>query len=164
MKEIVLAGGKGVAKVDDEIFEVVRKLRWHGVRSSHLIYARTSMLDKLGHKFMLLHHLVLGAVPEKGYVVDHIDGDGLNNQRANLRILTRRQNTQNQHRKKPPTSKYPGVSLQKNSGKWITHIYISGKPLHVATSDTEEEAFAKYKAMVSLCGQTVIMDKTERTE
>jgi hypothetical protein len=87
-------------------------------------------------------------------VVDHIDGDGLNNQESNLRVVTYRQNSQNRHDK--PTSKYAGVSWHKLTSKWIAHISISGKVYHLGSFTTEEEAYAKYKHVVSLTGQNAL--------
>src|SRR5260370_39084577 len=72
-----------------------------------------------------LHHYVCG-YPLKGYEVDHIDGNGLNNQRSNLRIVTRRQNMQNQHGVSK-TSKYPGVYWNPAANKWQAYCCIKNQ-------------------------------------
>lgn len=159
MRQLQLTKGK-VALVDDEDFERLDRFQWHAVvlNTGKLWYARTTLKLPDGEIFICpLHWAVLEIRLKKGLVVDHIDGDGLNNQRSNLRVVLQRQNTQNKH--KIYSSKYPGVSLQKSTGKWIAHIKIGEVVKHLGTFKTEEEAFERYKQLVALCGQSVILDK-----
>ncbi len=76
MKEIQLTRG-GVAIIDDEDFERVSELKWHLFKDTHNSYART------GYRIRM-HRLVMNA--KKDDQIDHIDGNGLNNQNSNLRI------------------------------------------------------------------------------
>ncbi len=95
MKEIILTQGQ-VALVDDEDFEYLNQWKWHAQRitsSDHLWYAKTVMdgCPVMMHRVLLL--------PSHGWSVDHIDGDGLNNRRANLRLATHQQNMMNSRRR-----------------------------------------------------------------
>jgi hypothetical protein len=93
MKEIILTQDK-VALVDDEDFERVSAIRWHAHKSGRRqkkIYAEAFRKGTLR-----MHRFILG-LPQFGkeQVVDHLDGNGLNNQKSNLRIVTQKENMQN---------------------------------------------------------------------
>jgi len=86
--------------------------------------------------------------PPPGVPVDHKDGDGLNNQRNNLRICTARENKQNGAKyKNGRTSRYKGVSLQKNS--WRMQIAVNGKRIRRCFR-TEIEAAKEYNSLAEL--------------
>jgi hypothetical protein len=98
MKEIALGGThKGlVAFVDDADYEMLIAHRWHGKQVRKLIYAKTSVPDerKPGkRRSMMMHRMILKQRPELG--TDHLDGNGLNNQRHNIIPATHVQNMQN---------------------------------------------------------------------
>ena len=158
MKEIPLSQGM-VALIDDDDFEVIGKLRWHVAKQGTLYYAHTSGLRKLGFDVYRMQWLVIGK-PVNGFVVDHEDGNGLNNQSSNLRFLYSRQNTQNKHKKY--SSRYPGVSWHKHTCKWIAHIKIDQKVKHLGSFSTEQEAFESYKHAVAICGQSVVIPNKGR--
>jgi hypothetical protein len=148
MKEIKLTQGK-VAMVDDEDFERINAHKWCAVDFAGKFYAGRSENGKSAY----MHREVLGTVPT-GIEVDHIDGDGLNCQRNNLRFVTRRQNFQNRHIKR--TSKYPGVSWDKINNKWRAGMNLNGASKNLGRFSTEEDAFRAYKKAVNIIGQEVI--------
>ena len=79
--------------------------------------------------------------PPKGMVVDHINRDGLDNRRANLRLATRRQNRYNSGPTlRDGTSKYKGVSWDKRRGKWRSILGFDGKMKYLGSFDNEIEA------------------------
>ena len=159
MDEILLTQGK-IARVDSWKFDELNKFSWQAIKSEKLWYASTTLKLPNGELYRCsMHWAVLKFKPPKGMVIDHIDGDGLNNQEYNLRLVTARQNTQNKHNK--VTSKYPGVSWHKLTNKWIAHISINGKVYHLGSFVSEEEAFEKYKRMVNLTGQNVLIEGGE---
>lgn len=94
-----------------------------------------------------VHQLVLmafrGHVPN-GFtlVVDHIDGNPLNNRLDNLRVITHRKNV---NRTKRGTSKYTGVRWHKAHQKWRAEIKANGKQHHLGQFDTEQEAHRSYQ-------------------
>lgn len=112
MKEIPLTQGK-VALVDDEDYELVNSLKWYAHLQSGTFYAmrHTPRTDTETRKLIGMHKFIIKTPDE--FETDHIDGDGLNNQKSNLRVVTTRENQQNQHKEK--TSKYPGVSWKKSN-------------------------------------------------
>jgi len=154
MKTIKLTKGK-IATVDDEDYDLVRKLKWRVQTYKHteIEYACTSGLAKFGYPVFMLHWLIMGK-PEKGYVIDHKNGNGLINERWNLRKLTHRQNLQNSHKRKRLSSKYPGVSKQ--HGQWTSQINIKGKVINFGLFDTEIEAFEKYKEKLNEIGENLV--------
>jgi hypothetical protein len=94
-----------------------------------------------------------------GQECDHINGDGLDNRRCNLRIVTRRQNTQNRHDER--FSKYPGVVNSKNGFRAV--INIKGKNKYLGsfkkTPKGEKKAFEAYKnAVHKLTGEKLICE------
>ena len=90
---------------------------------------------------ILMHRTLAGA--QGGVEVDHIDGNGLNNSRANLRCVTRAQNMQNARRRIDSTSGVKGVCWDKWTGKWKAQIAANGKRRE-RRFDTIEEAAAWY--------------------
>ncbi len=136
MREIPLSQGK-IAFVDDEDYEYLSQFRWYANNIQGLTYARRTV-----RRAPFMHHMILSTIP-KGKVTDHIDGNGLNNQRSNLRIVTMRENTQNLHIKK--SSKYPGVTWHKATQKWMAQAYLNGKHAYLGVYATEEEAYQVYQ-------------------
>lgn len=147
MKEIPLRNG-GTAFVDDEDEAFVRQFNWIQTTPDAVTYAVTS--QKIGGKWRLikLHRLLLGLKIGDGVIVDHIDGNGLNNQRGNLRICSHQQNLRNQDRTEKPykTSKFKGVCWHKKNKKWIAGIFINKKKIYLGQFESEEDAAAAYNA------------------
>jgi hypothetical protein len=77
-------------------------------------------------------------------VVDHKDHDGLNNQKDNLRVCTKDENKRNIRSQKGSTSKYLGVSYDKEKAKWKTQVTIGGVKIFNKRFDTEIEAAEAY--------------------
>lgn len=99
-----------------------------------------------------LHRWLMLAGQKGGWVVDHINGDTLDNRRANLRLCSAAENAKNTRRAKNNSSGAKGVSLDVN-GKWRTRIWKDRKEIHIGTFDTVEEASAAYdKAAAELHG------------
>jgi len=90
----------------------------------------------------LLSHLVLGK-PDAGFVVDHRNGDTIDNRRENLAFLTHSQNAQNKKKKKGTSSKYIGVSKAAGNTKWRACIHKS-KTYNLGDYDDEEQAAKVY--------------------
>lgn len=118
--------------------------RWH--------YARTSRHGKGIPKFYVmsvgnqtyLHRLIMDAQP--GQIVDHINGDPLDNRRANLRLVTRHGNARNRaiHQTKGRTSRFKGVSWEKKQRKWLASIYADKVLYRIGTFTDEAEAARRY--------------------
>jgi hypothetical protein len=95
-----------------------------------------------------MHRLIMNA--PIGYDVDHINHNGLDNRRCNLRVCTR---TQNQANSKPrkKSSKYKGVSWSNSENKWRAFIRINGKGKTIGRFDSELDAAEAYNNEAKKC-------------
>jgi len=133
MKEIPLTQGK-VSLVDDGDYERINQYRWYAQKSGNVFYAARGLPNRGGGIYM--HQDIIST--KKGEMTDHINGNGLDNRRKNLRIVTHRENLQNLHIKK--TSKYPGVYWNKQKEKWQTQIKTPLGRQHLGVYSDEETA------------------------
>lgn len=163
MRRIKLTQGQ-FALIDDIDFERISQYKWHAVKASnkHSWYANTNIwIKKDGKKirYSLRMHRFLLNTP-KGKVVDHINGNGLDNRRENIRICDQKNNVCNAIAHRNSISKYRGVSLQ--SGKWKVQIQINKKKIHLGYFDSEEEAAQVYnKAAKKYHGEFARLNKVE---
>lgn len=77
-------------------------------------------------------------------LVDHANGDGLDNRRANLRLATPSQNGANIAAPRSNTSGYKGVNLYRRTGRWRAHITVAQRQRHLGYFATAEEAARAY--------------------
>lgn len=136
MKEMLLTQGK-MALVDDEDYARVATLTWH-------FSAKRYAAHRVGYhgKYIYMHRFVISASENER--VDHVDGDGLNNTRINLRICTQSQNMMNARKRANVSSKYKGVLFNKSRGKYIAYIQIGGKNKHLGVFLCENDAAIAY--------------------
>lgn len=134
-RTIPLTKGKE-AKVDSEDYDRLSKHKWYTHTSGKNEYARRCGPD--GRFYM--HREILGA-PE-GMQVDHINHDGLDNRKCNLRIATPSQNMCNQKSGRGQ-SRFKGVS-RTESGRWASEIWVNSKKHYLGRYDTEEDAARAY--------------------
>lgn len=139
MKELTLSKGQ-VALVDDKDFEWLKKYKWtlSAPKNSPLQYGIIYPKRNGKRRMIYLHRIIAGA--KKGEVVDHVDGNGLNNQRTNLRIVTQRQNMLN---RKDQKSKIIGVT--KHRDKYWARIRYQGKHISLGLFTDQSEAVEAYK-------------------
>ena len=131
MREIVLTQGK-VALVDDDDFIIVSPYTWHAARKDDLWYART----RIGKISTFMHRLILGIT--RGIVVDHINRDGLDNRRANIRACRQAENARNCWGQKETKGVYPYM------GKWRAQITVNRKQIYLGTFQHKQEAIEAY--------------------
>ena len=141
--------GRGLnAIVDDDVAEELSKYRWHC--DSHGYACRSVNFPRPRTKRELhiqMHREVLrlaGVNIPKGYEVDHINHDPLDNRMCNLRIVTPSQNRQNQSIRAGGTSRYKGVCWHKGAGKWQAQIHHNGKTIHLGAFATQPDAARAY--------------------
>lgn len=90
-----------------------------------------------------LHRYLLNAPPSKD--VDHVNGDGLDNRRRNLRKATAAQNARNARKRKNSTSRYKGVCADISSGSpWRARIRVDGRLIHLGRFKIEKQAARAY--------------------
>jgi hypothetical protein len=144
MKEIPLTQGK-VALVDDEDFEKLNKFRWYARRSKDRIYALRNRRINKKRQTEYMHRRVARNI--LGNEVDHIDHNGLNNQRHNLRICSSGQNNMNQRKRSKLSSKFKGVYWKKERRMWVAQIGYNGQgQKHLGYFTNEESAARVYDA------------------
>lgn len=145
-KEIQLTQGK-VALVSDEDFPYLSQFKWFAVshRNGQLWYAGRQVAGQDGGQVKVAMHRDVLNVPA-GVSVDHIDHDGLNNQRENLRPCTPSQNRYNMRKYSNNTSGYKGVSWDKPARKWHAQIGVRGTHKNLGYFDSAEEAARAYDA------------------
>lgn len=143
MKEIPLYRGKEIvafALVDDENYDELNRWTWRGNEKGRAVRC----YNIKGKKFHVFMHRVITNAPV-GVEVDHKDRNPLNNQKGNLRFATRQQNQSNAPKQRGLyTSKYKGVSLCSENGKWHAGICINLKSFNLGYYDTEIEAAKVY--------------------
>lgn len=133
MKTVKLSNGME-ALVSDEDYERVAQYRWHAMPVNRgRVYAIHTVNDGQHTRSVYLHRFIMDA-PD-GMMVDHRNGNGLDNQRDNLRIVTR---SQNLHNRKPVPGRYRGVV--KHNGRWLARISVGNKKRHLGTFATPEQA------------------------
>lgn len=157
MKRVPLVNSDKFALVDDADFEFVSIDQWRATKqhNSRIVYAVSTSQTNVS-----MHVLMLGKTP--GLVSDHIDFDGLNNQRSNLRQITQQQNTFHQRLRKDNRSGFRGVFLNEH-GKWVAFINNNGKTLYLGQFPTPEKAaLARDDAAMELRGEWAELNFPER--
>lgn len=145
MKEIKLTKGY-VALVDDEDFDYLRQWKWHVDVQKWSVYAVRASIKEGKTINVLMHRALLN--PPIGVEIDHIDRNGLNNQRGNLRVCTHSQNSMN--RKYKNASGYIGVyyhydNLKSGIKKRIySCIKVNGIQIYLGSFITETDAATAY--------------------
>lgn len=154
MKQIQLTQNL-FALINDEDFEDITQFKWYATSvGSRTYYAsRGVWLGNKEQSVEYMHHRILPLLP--GFEIDHIDGNGLNNQRHNLRLVTKRQNAQNKHHIKK-TSVYPGVLWHKYKKRWRAQIRIEGKTKYLGHYKEEIDAFNAYCDALKKIGETLV--------
>jgi hypothetical protein len=128
------------AIVDAEDISLVEKYRWYARAGRKTNYACTWVRRGNGVVSKPPMHRVILNEPD-GLEVDHVNGNGLDNRRSNLRICTHDQNTRNRRSKKSGTSsRFIGVRWNKQSRKWIAAYETGGRERYLGSFDKEEDA------------------------
>ena len=100
------------------------------------------------HTTESMHRIILsrklGRNLLKNELVDHINGDGLDNRRDNLRVASPSENSRNQRRKSSNKSGFKGVCWHKYTKKWTARITVEGKQKSLGYFDTPEDAYEAY--------------------
>lgn len=137
MKTIKLTKGQ-FAIVDDEDFEFLNQWKWFASKDKNTFYAN----KRHGKTILQMHRLIMN--PKKGEVIDHINLNGLDNRKKNLRICSPKENIRNAPKRMKATSKFKGVYLPSGKDKWRATIRIDGKKKNLGTFASELEAAIAY--------------------
>ena len=141
------------AIVDADDYTYLSKFQWFAEGTGNAFYAAR----KHKGKSIKMHRLITNA-PDH-LVVDHINHDGLNNTKVNLRICTFAQNCRNQRRLKHKTSRYKGVHFHKKLKKFQSAIHHNKKLYHLGSFKNEIDAAKAYdKKAKELHGQFAFLN------
>lgn len=163
--EVPLTQGK-VALIDAIDLDRVSQHKWRAVKWSSGFYAETSVYD--GEKFVnvRMHRFIVDAPDDTD--VDHIDHDGLNNTRDNLRVCSRNENLLHRRPKEGFTVRgvyfYPTVVRKGKrysvSKPWVANIQKDHKRIYLGSFKTRKEAAEAYnKAAISLFGEFAYLNE-----
>jgi hypothetical protein len=161
MKRLPLSMGL-FALVDDEWFEYLNQWKWYA-RKSHNQNTFYVLRNKYKpfHVTIFMHNLIMS--PPNGLEVDHKDGNGLNNQRQNLRVCTSTKNKFNKGKYRTNKSGYKGVSWYPKYGKWQAQIQANKKKMNLGYfTDKIEAALAYNKAALKHHGEFARLNRIDR--
>ena len=117
---------------------------WHAKLTNSTPYAVSKLPRRSPKRGLSLHRLIMGDPP--GVFVDHIDGDGLNCRRANLRLATKSENNRNRRLGKNSASGLKGVSWESGRSMWMASIRVDRKQRFLGRFDNPSDAHAAYCA------------------
>lgn len=130
------------AIIDAADVALVDNGNWYALVNRQTVYAARTVgrrVDKVG----VLMHRVITSAPH-GMDVDHINGNGLDNRRSNLRLATRSENMRNSRQSSANTSGFKGVGWSKRDNNWRASITIDGRQHYIGAFSTPEIAHAAY--------------------
>ena len=145
---------------DDEDVMLLFNFKWRVIKRNRSYYVESGSHEIGGYRVNAMHNLIL---PRRdGFVVDHIDGNGLNNRRSNLRYATLSENQFNQRVR--PEKRFKGTYYYPREKKpWSARIQANGKAKNLGRFHTEEEAAAAYNdAARKLHGQFAKLNDLSR--
>lgn len=134
------------AFIDDQDHDFLSAFVWYVDPGTSTLYARKMESRRKGGswktKSVSMHRLIVNA--PRGKDVDHINGNGLDNRRANLRICSRKENLGNQRVRTNNTSGFKGVYWHNRAKKWCAQITENEHGRHQGLFQTKEEAARAY--------------------
>jgi hypothetical protein len=137
IRYIPLTQGK-FAIIDTNDYKRLSKHKWCAFKSHNNFYA----MRRKNNKGIMMHRFIMNA--PKGMDVDHIDGNGLNNRKSNLRICTHAQNIHNSRPIRNRSSRYKGVALSQRDKVGRAYIQHNYRTLNLGGFDDEKEAAHAY--------------------
>jgi hypothetical protein len=141
VREIPLTQSK-VVIVDDEDFAFLSQFKWYAIRQGSRWYAKRTICEGNQRLSTPMHRVILGT--PKGFDSDHVNGDGLDNRRCNLRVATRSQNQANSQKRTGTSSKFKGVSWDSTWKRWVARLQVKGKMIRIGRFASEESAAMAY--------------------
>lgn len=120
-------------------------VKWCAHETTCATYAKAKKWNKETKKAesIMMHRFIMNTKSKE--VVDHVDHDGLNNRRGNLRNVTTAENAQNLNLAKNNSTGVRGVSFNKQKGKYEAYYHLENKKIRVGLFDTVEDAEARLK-------------------
>lgn len=136
------------AVIDDADAALIARYHWWAAKRPHTYYAVTKIKVTPGRRgrrrILHMHQLIMGDPP--GMQVDHVNRDGLDNRRANLRVATQSQNKANSGRYRNNASGFKGVYWRRSHQQWEAQITHQGRRYHLGYFRSPEDAARAYDA------------------
>jgi len=129
--------------IDDEDYQLYQKYKWYLHKGANTFYLRGYIPLKRKDGLKYFHRLILN--PPANMEVDHINANGLDNRRLNLRVCTKSQNNANRKTVQSKTSGFKGVHLEKQTGKWRAEIICNNTRYRLGRFSDKMEAVNAYK-------------------
>jgi hypothetical protein len=161
---LIPVGQGKYAIVDADDYDRLSKYKWQLCCNGHTFYAFRWSSTRGGKKRqrVLMHHQIID-IPE-GMVCDHINHNGLNNRKPNLRPATVSQNNCNTRKRAHTTSRYRGVTWNARLNKWMAQIKANRRQIHLGVFDDEVEAAKAYDAAArKYHGEFAVLNFPDRT-
>tara|TARA_R110000868_G_scaffold146432_1_gene367237 strand:- start:666 stop:1151 length:486 start_codon:yes stop_codon:yes gene_type:complete len=160
MKEIQLTQGK-VALVDDEDYDYLMQWKWFANKKGSTFYAVRSLHSNNVRKTIFMHRLITNNINTK-MQTDHLNGNGLDNRKINLRICTTSQNSMNRGLQINNTTGFKGVNYDKFSNKFRAQIRVNNIYKNLGYYiDPKDAARAYNEAAIKLHGEFANLNKIE---
>lgn len=143
------------ALVDETDFDALNRHMWR-------LY-KGAAATMIGGRPVQMHRMLVR--PPAGYVVDHANGNRLDNRRANLRVATEQQNAWNSQKKRRGLSRYKGVTWAAANRKWMAMIRVDEKAKYIGLFESERAAAMAYDAEARLtCGEFACVNFPQNEE
>ncbi len=144
-------------KVDDEEYPFLIRFKWSVSDYSGVNNTLRYALAVLHRIKVPMQYLILGTAPSS-FIINHIDGDGLNNCRANLEFVSINLNIQKRRTFVPHSSKYRGVT-KRSKGCWEAGIKFQGKTIYLGSFKTDTDAAKAYNdAALNQFGESALLN------
>lgn len=141
MKKIPLRNRKkeiiGYAIIDNDDYNRVVRRTW-------CLFQNKYSVSSYPKPSILLHHFILGK-PKTGFEIDHINNNGLDNRKKNLRFVSRATNNMNRFNSKYNSSGFIGVSFHKALNKWRAYSSVNNKQIHLGYFENKLDAIKARK-------------------
>lgn len=150
--------------VDSGDLPLIGKYKWHIVgRGGKYYLVAYKKLGKRNYKYVYMHRIIMGLDFGDGLQVDHINGDGLDNRRLNLRLATQQQNQMNRRINRVNKNKFKGIVFHRKSGTWNARIFHNQKRYSLGYHPTQETAALAYNQKAKeLFGEFACLNKVSK--
>ena len=141
---------QGMTAAVDDIDADLMRFKWHTKFNDRQYYASRDEFRISKGKIIKIrmHQIILqrmiGRLLKPHEYVDHINGDGLDNRRENLRLATKSQNAMNARKRSDNSSGYKGVTYHKQKNRWTAEIRVNKERIYLGCFTTPEDAYSAY--------------------
>lgn len=140
--KIKLTQGK-FALIDDADYALVGQYKWYGIKWRNTYAATANMKANGRWETIYMHRVIMGLKRGDKLQVDHINHDGLDNRRANLRTCTNQQNLFNRIKSEKTSNRYKGV-WRTSVGTWAVKIRFCNNDIYLGCFKIEQDAALAY--------------------